>query len=296
MRVLILGGAGMLGHRLWIALRDRFETYVTIRGESSSYASFRLFDANRTISRVEVVDFDTVVRAVAATKPSVVVNCVGIVKQLEDAKNPILSLTVNALFPHRLSELCEAAGSRLIHVSTDCVFSGRTGNYRETDMPDPEDLYGRTKLLGEVVGEHNLTVRTSVIGRELHTRQGLTEWLLSNRGKRVRGYQHAIFNGLTTHALAGVIGGVIEQHAALSGLYHVSSEPISKYDLLVRLNEALQANIEVEPVAEPRIDRSLDSARFWGTTGLTRPQWSAMLPEMAADSPTYEQWRRTGVS
>jgi dTDP-4-dehydrorhamnose reductase len=245
---------------------------------------------------VDVSSFDTVVQALAATKPDVVVNCIGIVKQLEEAKHPIASLRINALFPHRLSGLCGAAGSRLIHLSTDCVFSGRTGNYRETDAPDPEDLYGRTKLLGEVTAANALTIRTSIIGRELQTSHGLIEWLLSNRGKRVRGYANAIFSGLTTHALARIIGDLIAQQGAASGLYHVSSQPISKYDLLVRLNEVLKARTEIDSVAEPRIDRSLDSARFWESTGLARPQWSTMLREMAADSTTYEQWRRTGVS
>src|SRR5207253_2340396 len=146
--------------------------------------------------------------------------------------DPVVCLSINSLFPHRLARLCHAAKARLIHVSTDCVFSGRKGNYTEADQPDAEDLYGRSKLLGEVQGPGCLTLRTSIIGRELDTRQGLVEWFLSNQGRKVKGYRRAIFSGLTTDALSELIGRIILNHPDLEGLWHVASAPINKFELI----------------------------------------------------------------
>jgi dTDP-4-dehydrorhamnose reductase len=296
MRVLVLGGAGMLGHRVWLSLRERFETFVTLRSDARAYARFGVFDAARTLEGVDGARFETVAGAFARVRPDVVVNCIGIVKQLAEASDPIASLEVNALLPHRVAALCGTAGARLVHISTDCVFSGRTGSYREEDVADADDLYGRTKLLGEVHGAGSLTLRTSIIGRELQTSHGLAEWFLERRGQRVRGFTRAFFSGLTTHALARVIGDVIAGHPGLGGLYHVSSERISKYDLLTRLNDALQARAIVEPVEEPRLDRSLDSARFWRATAMTRPLWAEMIAEMSAAAASYDEWRHRVVS
>ena len=289
-RVLILGGAGMLGHKLWQAYRDRFDTWVTLRTGLRDHARLGLFDRARALEGIEAFDFDAVVRAVATVRPSIVINCIGVIKQLPTAKDPIVSLTINSLFPHRLANLCAATGARLIHISTDCVFSGRKGMYTESDTSDAEDLYGRTKFLGEVSGLAALTLRTSIIGRELSTSSGLVEWFLGNRGGKVSGYTRAIYTGLTTLALAQVIGDVIERWSELSGLYHVSSEPISKYDLLCLLRDAVGVDLEVEPCAEVQIDRSLDSSRFRQATGFLCPSWPQMIHDLAADPTPYENW------
>jgi dTDP-4-dehydrorhamnose reductase len=291
MRVLILGGAGMLGHKLWQVYQDRFDTWVTVRSSYHDYTSYNLFDPQRTLGGIDAFDFDTVMRAFAQVRPQVVINCIGIIKQLSTAKDPIISLTVNALFPHRLANLCQAVGARLVHISTDCVFSGRKGMYTENDISDAEDLYGRTKFLGEVGGSGSLTLRTSIIGRELCTTSGLVEWFLTNRGGHVRGYTKAIYSGFTTLALARIIAEVLEQQPALSGVYQVSSEPINKYDLLCQLRDTFNLQIEIEPYAEVQIDRSLDSRCFRAITGFVPPAWPEMIREMAADPAPYEQWR-----
>lgn len=295
-RVLIVGAAGMLGHKVWQVFRTRFDTWVTLRGDAAEYRKFDLFDVERTIGRVRAEDFDTVVAAFAAGRPDVVVNCVGIVKQLRAAKDPIVSLTVNALFPHRLAALCRATGARFVHISTDCVFSGRRGMYAETDIADAEDLYGRTKLLGEVTGPGALTLRTSIVGRELNSTSGLLEWFLSRRGGQVSGYTNAVFSGVTTSALGGILADVIEKQPALSGLYHVASERIDKHDLLLRLNVALGAGITVVPSADVTIDRSLDGRRFRDATGFAVPDWTTMIAELAADPTRYDEWRNLRVS
>lgn len=295
MRILILGGAGMLGHKLWQYYRDRFDTWVTLRTNYHEVARYELFDPARTIGGVDAFDLDSVVRAFSAVKPDVVINCIGIIKQLSTARDPIISLTVNSLFPHRLVNLCKAARARLIHISTDCVFSGRKGMYTEADPSDAEDLYGRTKFLGEVNDPAALTLRTSIIGRELSTASGLVEWFLSNRGGTVQGYNRAIYSGLTTLALAQVISDIIEHWAELSGIYHVSSDPINKYDLLCLLRDTIGVNLRVEPHAQVQIDRSLDSSRFREATGFLCPSWAQMIQDLVADPMPYENWHSIKV-
>ena len=293
MRVLILGGGGMLGHKLWQVLRDRFDAWVTVRSSYAAYARYGLYDPERTLGGVDAANLDSVLQAVATVRPAVVVNAIGVVKQLPAARDPIASLTLNALFPHRLAVLCRGVGARLVHLSTDCVFSGRRGMYSEEDRPDPEDLYGQSKLLGEVTAAGALTLRTSIIGRELATAHGLVEWLLANRGGRVRGYTHAIYSGLPTLVLARVIADLIERHRDLEGLYHVSAEPVSKHDLLCLLCDAYGAAIDIEPWPDVRIDRSLDCSRFRAATGWLPPPWPELVQAMAADPTPYDEWRQT---
>jgi len=291
MKVLILGGSGMLGHKLWQVLRTDFDTWVTIRGSFREVQYYNIFDRQRLLEGVNALDFDTVIKAVASVQPDIAINCIGIVKQVPMVKDPITTLTVNALFPHKLANLCREARSRLIHISTDCVFSGRKGMYSENDVADAEDFYGRSKLLGEVEGPGCLTLRTSIIGRELKTTNGLVEWFLANKGSRVRGYNRAIYSGFTTLAIAKIISDIIKQHTELSGIYHVSSDPISKYDLLGLLRDAYRVQIEIEPYPEVCIDRSLDSRRFRAMTNFIPPTWPEMIQEMAKDPTPYDEWR-----
>jgi dTDP-4-dehydrorhamnose reductase len=219
-------------------------------------------------------------------RPELVINCVGLVKQRSAANDPLLAIEVNSLLPHRLANLCLAAGSRLIHVSTDCVFSGRDGAYTESSTPDAEDLYGRTKLLGEVAYPHTITLRTSIIGRELSTRQGLAEWFLGQQ-HRVKGYTRSRFSGITTHEFARVVSEYVIPRPALAGLYHVSSSSISKYELLEELAGAYRRDIEIEPESGVVCDRTLDSTRFRTATGFAPRTWPEMLKEMASDSFLY---------
>jgi dTDP-4-dehydrorhamnose reductase len=291
MRILILGAAGMLGHKLWQAYSNRFDTWATVRSDYRDYTRYDLFDPRRLLGSVDASDFDTVVRALAAVRPDAVINCIGIIKQLPTAQDPLVSLTVNSLFPHRLANLCRASGAQMIHISTDCVFSGHKGMYTEDDVSDAEDLYGRTKYLGEVSAPGCLTLRTSIIGRELRTTSGLVEWFLSNRGGTVRGYTQAIYSGFTTLTLAQIIADILEHHPDLAGVYQVASEPISKYDLLCLLRDAFEAQIEIEPYPNAQIDRSLDSSRFRAATGFVPLSWSEMVYAMTADPAPYEQWR-----
>jgi dTDP-4-dehydrorhamnose reductase len=286
-RILILGGAGMLGHKLCQLYRREFETWCTVRSAPRGPEGFEIWDRERTITGVDAADFDSVVRAVAEVKPEVVINCIGIIKQLKAAKDPIVSLSINSLFPHRLAILCRASSARLIHISTDCVFSGRKGMYTEEDVSDAEDLYGRTKYLGEVGYPGSLTIRTSIIGRELHSTSGLIDWFLCNRGGKVRGFRRAIYTGFTTQALAKIIADVVRNHPDLSGVWQVSSDPINKFDLLKLVNDVYQAGIDIEPDDGFLCDRSLNSLRFRAAANFRPPTWPEMIREMHNDPLPY---------
>jgi dTDP-4-dehydrorhamnose reductase len=284
MKALILGGTGMLGHQLVHVLQRQFDVWTTIRAAEVPEPIRRFLPTRKVIPHVHAENFDAVVAALAQVRPDMVINGIGIVKQQGQAKDPVASLTVNALFPHRLAKLCQAAGCRLIHISTDCVFSGRLGNYEESDSPDAEDLYGRTKLLGEVAGPGCLTLRTSIIGHEVNTKHGLLEWFLSQDGQSVKGFRRAVFSGLTTPVLAECIVNLIEHHPTLEGIWHMASEPITKYDLLQLIRETYDLAIAIEPDSEFVCDRSLNGARLREATGWTAPSWPTMIRDMCNDS------------
>jgi dTDP-4-dehydrorhamnose reductase len=290
-RVLILGGAGMLGHKLVQTFAAEFDTWTTVRGSGPSYAPYGLIHPDRVIEGIDALNFDSLAEVIERLRPQAVVNCIGIIKQLPTASDPVLNLTINSLLPHRLQQLCHALGARLIHFSTDCVFSGRKGNYTEDDPSDALDLYGRTKFLGETSGEGALTIRSSVIGRELSTTSGLVEWFLAQRGGVVHGYTRAIYSGFTTQMMARIVSSLLLDHPALCGPVQVSSAPISKYELLGLLREAYDVAVDIVPDETVQMDRTLDSSRFRALTAFVPPSWPDMIGQMASDATPYEQWR-----
>lgn len=294
MSILVLGASGMLGHKVIRELSRRFEVAGTVRDSGDNLANHPALQETRLVGPVDAERLKTVAQVLQELKPSAVVNCIGIVKQRLEAKAAIPSIKVNALFPHQLAEMCVAEGTPLVHISTDCVFSGTRGNYKETDLPDPVDLYGRTKLLGELDYPNCLTLRTSIIGWELKQRTGLLEWFASQRGRIIKGYRNAIYSGVSTTVLAQLIGDLLEDNIPLDGIYHVASRPISKYSLLVRLRNALGwKDITIEPDDAFECNRSLSGKRFEVATGWTAPAWNEMIAGIAAEWPQYERWRET---
>jgi len=294
MRVLVLGGEGMLGHKVFEVLGRRYDTAATFLDADGPWRTFPQYaglPASRLLGGIDALRFETVVAAVEEAHPDAVVNCIGIIKQLKEASDPILTITLNSLFPHRLADLCVGMGVRLVHMSTDCVFSGRKGGYTEDDLPDPEDLYGRSKLLGEVDRPGCLTIRTSIFGRDFLKKDALLEWFLSNRGGRVRGYKNAIYSGFPTQVVARIIGDLLLEQPSLSGLVQIASTPISKYALLTMLRETMGLDIEIEPFDDRPCDRSLSAARFVAATGYRIPAWDEMVAEVAADPVPYDEWR-----
>ena len=292
MRILVFGAGGMLGHKLMQVLKESHQVFGTVRSDALSPEVSRILGVPHIATSVFIEDAAAVRRALETVRPDVVINAVGIIKQLPDSKNVITTLTVNSIFPHRLAELAGELGFRLLTVSTDCVFSGSRGNYSEADSPDATDLYGKSKNLGEVVAENCLTLRTSIIGHELGTSHSLVDWFLSNQGGKVKGFANAVYSGFPTVVFAGIIDSLIRHHPRLFGLYHLSSEPISKYDLLRLIDERYQPNIEIERSEDFRIDRSLDSTRFRSETDFTPKSWPEMIDLMAADARIYGKWKQ----
>ena len=280
MKILVLGASGMLGNAMFrvLAERDAHEVYGTARS-SGVKRHFETPLAQRIVSGVDVENTDALARLFDELRPQAVINCIGLVKQLSAADDPLQALPINALLPHRLARLCALVGARLVHVSTDCVFDGRKGGYRETDPSDAEDLYGKSKFLGELAYPHAITLRTSIIGRELEGAQGLVGWFLAQQGK-VKGYRRAVFSGLPTVELARVVRDVVLPRPELSGLYHVAAAPIAKYELLKLIAQAYGKTIEVEPDDRVVIDRSLDATRFREATGYIAPPWPELVARM----------------
>lgn len=291
MRILILGGSGMLGHRLWINLRKQHEVWVTVRGDGSEFPNVAEFPREYIRPMVDALNFDQVVRSFASIQPDLVINCIGLIKQMGHlARDPLFSISLNAMLPHRISMVCRTAKIRMIHISTDCVFNGKKGNYVESDPSDAEDLYGRTKFLGEVSYPHCITLRTSIIGMEIKNRLGLIEWFLSQQGP-IHGYRKAIYTGFTTDELSRIIADYVIPNPNLHGVIHVSSDKISKYDLLMLAKKAFKKDIEIIPDDDFFCDRSLDSTHFRQLTGYRPPAWEDMIQELAETSPFYEKLR-----
>ena len=281
----------MLGHKLIQVLQKEFDVWATVRTDYEKYKKYGIFEPSRVIGNVAIEERNSVEEAVKRVKPNVIINAVGVIKQVPSAADAVKTLTINAVFPHQLAEMADGYGARLITVGTDCVFSGKSGKYTETDAPDATDLYGKSKNLGEVITKNCLTIRTSIIGRELNTAHGLIEWFLSNEGKSVKGFTKAVFSGFPTLILAEIIADLIANHPNLHGLFHVSSEPINKYDLLISVKKAYAANIEIEPFDDFEIDRSLDSTKFRAATGFTPTGWAEMIDRMAADKHAYQNYK-----
>lgn len=281
-KVLILGVTGMLGHILYKMMFKQhgiYDIYGTTRNSNGLEDYFTTDEVKSICSGVDSDNFDTVIRAVASVQPNIIINCIGIIKQLPIAKDPLTAITINAQFPHRISLVAKSVNARLIHISTDCVFNGFKGNYTEDEPSNAEDLYGRTKFLGEVSYSHCVTLRTSIIGHELKTEFSLIDWFMSQKDE-INGFTKAIYSGFPTHEMVNIITNYVIPNENLSGLYHVSSDAISKYDLLKIMKDIYKKDIKINPYDDFVLDRSLDSLKFKSLTGYKSPEWRKMLSDM----------------
>ena len=281
--ILLLGGSGMLGHKLYQVLSNEFNVKVTFRKFNKSFNTTSMFRPPDIVDNIDALDFESIQRTFFNFRPDIIINCIGIIKQLKQAQNYKLTIYINSLFPHLLAELCQQNGSRLIHISTDCVFSGHGGTYTESSKSDAEDLYGRSKFLGEASYSPALTLRTSIIGHELISNISLVDWFISNMHGIISGYDRAIYTGFPTITLASEILRIINNYPELTGLYNVSSEPISKYELLKIINEVYSLKIKITKDEEFYCDRSLDSTKYRLETGFRPNSWPDMIKEMFED-------------
>lgn len=280
MKVLVIGASGMIGSTIIRVLSEKedWDVFGTVRsGEVKQFFAPKI--AGRLVTGIDVENHDTLVRVFAQLRPDVVINCAGLTKHLPGAEDHLVAIPINTLMPHRLAALCDLVGARLIHISTDCVFSGTKGNYAEDAPADATDVYGKSKFLGEVNYPHAITLRTSTIGHELQSAHGLLDWFLSQQGQ-CKGYARAIFSGLPTVVFAQVIRDVLIPRPELSGLYHVAAKPIAKYDLLRLIAEVYGKSIEIVREDRFEIDRSLNAARFQAATGYVAPDWPELVKSM----------------
>jgi dTDP-4-dehydrorhamnose reductase len=291
MRVLILGATGMLGHKLWQMLPQRFaETFATVRVRSVMRGC-DLFRDERVVAGVDATDFRALAAVLDRLKPRVIVNCVAVTKRRGSSADAAVNIALNALLPHQLAQWGLAHSARVIHFSTDCVFSGRLGGYSDDSPTDADDLYGRSKALGEISGEGTLTLRSSFIGRELANGTELLEWFLAQRGKRIKGYRQALYSGVSSIYLARLVGDIIEDHPRLAGTYNLASEVITKFDLLCLARNAFKVDVEIEPEDGFVCRRNLDGSRLRQALGAAPPSWPEMMAELAADATPYDRWR-----
>jgi dTDP-4-dehydrorhamnose reductase len=292
-RIVVIGGAGMLGHKMFQILRERFpDTVCTTREDvrKPPFDRVELLQGDDVIRGVDVMDFDRLQGTLKELRPDFIVNCVGIVKQREESRMAIPSIAINSLLPHKLAAFAGEWGGRVIHPSTDCVFDGKRGGYTEADDSSAEDLYGKSKFLGELHGDNGLTLRTSIIGRELVEHRSLLDWFLAQKGKTVRGFGRVIYSGVTTNQLAEVVAMVIRDFPALHGLYQVVADPISKHDLLCLLRDAYQVEATITPDDHEVSDRSMKGDKFREATGYVSPPWPELVRRLAEDPTPYAKW------
>ena len=289
MKVCVLGAGGLLGHMLVRVLSESNDVYGSTReARSSSSPLAKFLPLDKWIGAIDVSKPDSISKVFGIADFDVVINCIGLIKQRNTQVTDYEMMAINGEFPHHLAQVANSQGVRVIQISTDCVFSGDKGNYVETDEPDPVDVYGKSKLLGELVDKKNLTLRTSHIGRELTVRKSFIEWLLSQKGGQVNGYSHAIYSGLTTKELSKLIANLLQTNLDRSGIFHISSQPISKLEIINKLNELLNLQIRVTSDSSVQINRGLNSDKFQHATGLTPKSWDEMLSEFCEDQRNYE--------
>jgi dTDP-4-dehydrorhamnose reductase len=295
MKILILGGSGMIGHRMWATLAKTHQVYATLRrGNLGALEKIPGISADHCFFGVDAYDSASLIPVLEKVQPQIVLNCIGIVKQLKDSNDAIKSISLNALFPQQLTKICAQYGARMIQFSSDCVFDGNKGHYVEGSIPDATDIYGRTKTLGEIGDQsHVVTLRTSSIGREVFPHGGLLEWFLSNQDKKVTGYKKAIYSGFPTHRLAMILSEYLFPHPELSGILHIASLPIDKLTLLQMIKSHFNLNIEIGEDSKVEIDRSLDCTHFSKASQFQPPAWSEMMKDLEVDFEIYSQLRRS---
>lgn len=294
MRILVLGASGLIGHKLFQQLGQRFDDiHALLHRDRSLFEACGLFKGNNVIDNFDASDLPATLEMLQEVNPDVVLNCVGITKRRPEVNDAIYAMTVNSMFPHQLAKWAGQYGKRIIHFSTDCVFDGELGDYTEESNTTGPDAYGKTKALGEIRYDHTLTIRSSFIGRELDVFSELLEWFIGQKGNTIKGFTNAYYSGVSTIYMSKVVGDIIESHPDLGGLYQLSTpEPISKYDLLCTARDAFGLDVEIIPDGDLSIKPTLNGTKLRQTLNLTVPDWPAMMTELAQD-PLYDHLNRT---
>jgi dTDP-4-dehydrorhamnose reductase len=294
MKAIVLGADGMLGHKIFQTLDSQFDDLAgTIRGKKEEgHLLPAIFDSKNIFEDISTNDLPYLKSILESTSPDFIINCIGIIKQRATSNDKLLSMYVNAMFPHWLTSLSSNWGGKVIHFSTDCIFSGSRGAYIEDSPPDATDVYGQSKAIGELVSHNGLTLRTSIIGRELKYFSSLLEWFLAQEGKTIPGFSEVIYSGVTTNYLAKTVGFIIQKYPTLYGTYQIASNPISKYNLLNLIKKHYKTTVEIVRTEFPICNRSLIGSKFTKETKLIVPEWDILIKEMANDPTPYKSWKQ----
>ena len=288
MRILILGVSGLIGHKLLQELSVNFEVFGTLHKQKNQYGKIPLFNGQNIIESIDVNEFDNLIEIFKSVNPDVILNCVGITKRKINKNSPVDAISINSVFPHLLAKWADENQKRIIHFSTDCVFDGKIGNYSETSLTTAQDLYGRSKALGEINYQHTLTIRSSFIGQELFDKTELLDWFLSQSGKQIKGFTNTFYSGVSTLYMARVVKDIIQNYPKLNGLYQLAPEsPISKYDLLGIANKVFQVNVDIIPDHTQRHYPTLDASKLKMAINLAVPSWEDMMTELAESKMIY---------
>lgn len=294
-KILILGASGMLGHQMWRMLNNwaqgsAHQILGTVRKSKDHYKALNLSNTQNLIDGIDVGDLKKLNSLFDEVKPTVIINCVGLTLRKKDLGDIEKCYQLNGMLPQFVGHWCNTHGAKLFHFSTDCVFDGKKGSsYSEADMPSAFDHYGQSKYLGEAVTGNSLTMRLSIVGRELENRTELIEWIFSQKGKAAKGFAAAKYSGITTNYVVREVIRILEKFPELSGVYHVSSEPITKYEIMQKLNEKFKLNINIEKNSDYVSDKSLDSTRYQKATGYKVPSWDQMIDDLFLDREFYER-------
>lgn len=288
MRVLILGVSGLIGHKLLQELSTCCEVFGTLHKPKNRYGNLPMFSGQNVIANIDISDFEILKGVLYTSNPDCILNCVGITKRKTELNDISKALIVNSLFPHQLANWARINHKRVIHFSTDCVFDGKIGSYNEKSLTNAEDIYGRTKALGEIYYKHTLTIRSSFIGQELFGKTELLEWFLAQEGKQIRGYTDTFYSGVSTLFMARTIKNLILKFPNLSGIYNLAIDnPISKYELLCLAKEAFNLNIDIVPETGHVHSPTLNASKLKRKTKLIVPEWNEMMNEMSLQKEFY---------
>lgn len=295
MRIAVLGAGGMLGHKVYEVLRAEYpDTFAVFRKCPAHYSRLPLFDHQHMRGAFDARQFSKFDGYLRSLQPDLVINCIGLTTRKLGEQRESDILVVNSVLPHKLKEWCEANGASLIHFSTDCVFSGKSGPYSQSDLRDAKDLYGQSKALGEVEGVKCLTIRSSIIGLEIEGKTELLEWFLSQKGREVRGFSRVMYSGVTTLTMAQTVLKLLQANTPLSGIQQLASQPISKFDLLSLANEIFGNRCSIRSVETPESNKVLIPSDYFNKNDVHTPSWRQQLQAVADEVVKYERWSEYG--
>lgn len=284
MRILILGGNGMIGHKIFQVISNKhLDTWVLFKKSFNDISFNEIFNKTNIIDNFDLSNFHKLSTLLNNLKPEVIINAVGITIRRGIDNIPSKSIQINSALPHFINEWVILNNKRLIHFSTDCVFSGDQGSYTENSIPDARDIYGKSKALGEVSSKNTLTLRGSMIGREIENKTELLEWVLSQRNKQLKAFSNVIYSGITTIRMAKLVLKIIEEFPQMHGIYNVSSECISKYDLIKLFVKEFNISIDIISDDSYISKKDLDSTKFYNELGIDKPNWNDLIIELIND-------------